>query len=64
MAELEMSCRQPCREIDLSLPIKGVEQSGADSLNIGRQVVERFAVRDAGRRHIEITSEIERHRAM
>ena len=32
MAEREMPGHQPCGEIDLSLPVKGVEQGGADCL--------------------------------
>ena len=66
MAEREMPCHQPCREIDLSLPVEGVEQGGADRLRIGGQVVELLAAlaRDAGRRHIEIASKVERHRSV
>ena len=30
MAEREMPCNQPCCEINLSLPVKGVKQGGAD----------------------------------
>jgi hypothetical protein len=65
LAELEMPCNELCREIDLSLPVEGVEQGGADCLNIGGQVVELLAVlaRNASRRHIEITSKIERKAA-
>ena len=40
MAEHEMARRQPRREIDLSLPIERVQQRGADSLGVVRQVVE------------------------
>ena len=32
MAEREMPCHQACGEIDLSLPVEGVEQGGADRL--------------------------------
>jgi hypothetical protein len=35
MAELEMPRHQPCRLIDLSLAIEGVEQGGADRFRIG-----------------------------
>ena len=28
MAEREMPCHQSCREIDLSLPVEGIEQGG------------------------------------
>ena len=66
MAEREMPCHEPCREIDLSLPVEGVEQGGADHLRIGGQVVEllAFLAGDAGRRHIEIASQVERHRSV
>src|SRR5215471_19540393 len=43
MAEREMPCHQPCRKIDLSLAVEGVEQGGADHLRIGWQVVELLA---------------------
>src|SRR5215475_7370092 len=66
MAEREMTSYQSCREIDLSLTVKGVEQGGADRLRVGRQIVELFAAvaGDAGRRHIEIAGEIQGHRAV
>src|SRR4029077_16149358 len=32
MAEREMPCHQACGEIDLSLPVEGVEQGAADRL--------------------------------
>jgi hypothetical protein len=65
MAEHEMPGDQPCRKIDLSLPVNGVEQGGADCLRIGRQIVEPLVLaREACRRHIEIASEIERHRSV
>ena len=35
MAELEMSRYQPCRMIDLSLSVEGIEQCGADRSRIG-----------------------------
>jgi hypothetical protein len=62
MAKLEMSRNEPCREIDPSLPVEGVEYVYADRLNIGGQIVELFAVlaRDANRRHIEIASKVEK----
>src|SRR2546430_14504715 len=40
MAEREMPCHQACGEIDLSLPVEGVEQGGADRLWIRRQIIE------------------------
>src|SRR5271166_5118818 len=66
MAEREMPCQQPCREIDLSLPVEGVEQGGTDHLRVGGQVVEllRVLARHASRRHIEIASEVEGHRSV
>jgi hypothetical protein len=50
----KMTRDQTCGEIDLSLPIEGVERSGADCLRIGWQVIERLAAiaGDAGWRHI------------
>src|SRR5262245_50917357 len=58
MAECEMPCHQACGEVDLSLPVEGVEQGGADRLWIRGQIVELFAAVawDARRRHIEIAS--------
>src|SRR5262249_60453938 len=66
MAELEMPCSKPRRNINLSLPVEGVEQGRADRLSISGQVIEFLAVlaRDAGRRHIEIACKVERHRAL
>src|SRR5262249_61729612 len=66
MAELEMPCSKPRRNINLSLPVEGVEQGRADRLGISGQVIEFLAVltRDAGRRHIEIACKVERHRAL
>jgi hypothetical protein len=53
-------------EIDLSLPIEGVEQSDTDLLRTGGQVIERLAAipGNAGWRHIEIASKVERHRSV
>ena len=50
-------------EIDLSLSIEDIEQSNADLVRIGGQVIERLAAiaRDASWRHIEIASKVERH---
>ena len=39
MAEREMPRHQPRRKINLSLPVEGVEQGGADCLRIGRKIV-------------------------
>src|SRR3984893_9201619 len=66
MAEREMPCHQACGEIDLSLPVEGVEQGGADRLWIRGQIIELIAAvaRDARRRHIEIASKVERHRSV
>src|SRR6266576_13639 len=56
MAEREMACHQPCREIDLSLPVEGVEQGGTDRLWIRGQIIQLLAAvaRDARRWYIEI----------
>jgi hypothetical protein len=53
-------------EIDLSLSIEDIEQSNADLVRIGGQVIERLAViaRNAGWRYIEIASKVERHRSV
>ena len=66
MAEREMPCHQACGEIDLSLPVEGVEQGGADRLWIRGQIIELLAAvaRDARWRHIEIASKVERHRSV
>src|SRR5262245_33094480 len=66
MAEREMPRHQSRRKIDLSLAVEGVEQGGADHPRIGRQLDELLAAlaRDERRRHIEIASKIERHRAV
>jgi hypothetical protein len=42
------------------------EQGNADRLRIGGQVVELLPVlpRNAGRRHIEVSSKVERHRSV
>ena len=63
MAEREMPCHEPCREIDLSLPVEGVQQGGADHLRLSGKVVQLFVAvtRHTGRRHIEIASKVERH---
>ena len=52
MAEPEISRYQACGEIDLSLSVEGVEQSGADRLGVGGQVVEMLVAfaRNGGRR--------------
>src|SRR5690349_641115 len=56
MTKREMSCHEPCREIDLSLPVKSVKQSSTDCLNIGGEIVELLIIlaRKPGRRHIQI----------
>ena len=66
MAECEMACHEPRREVDLPLPVEGVKQSGSECLDIGGQIVEEVAVvaRDARWRHVQIAGEIERHRAV
>src|SRR5262252_4910319 len=53
-------------EIDLSLPIEGIEQRGTNLLGVGGQVIERLAAiaRNAGWRYIEVASEIERYRSV
>src|SRR5438067_12407664 len=43
MAECEMPCHQACGEIDLSLPVEGVEQGGADRLWSRGQIIELLA---------------------
>ena len=65
MAEREMLCHQACGEIDLSLPVEGVEQGGADHLWIHGQIIELLAAvaRDARWREIEIASKVERQRS-
>ena len=40
MAKPEVPRHQPCRKINLSLAVEGVEQGGPDRLLIGGQVVE------------------------
>ena len=40
MAKRKMARHQPCRKIDLSLPVEGSEQLGADRLLIGGEVIE------------------------
>src|SRR5215470_6995879 len=69
VAEREVPCHQPCREIDLSLPLEGVKQGSADRLYIGGQVVKVVAALlalpwDSGRGHIEIPRKVERHRSV
>src|SRR5437879_13895320 len=66
LAEREMPCHQAGGEIDLSLPVEGVEQGGADRLWIRGQIIELLAAvaRDARWRHIEIASKVERHRSV
>src|SRR6516165_10983343 len=62
----EMPSDETRGEIDLSLSIEDIEQSNADLLRIGGQVIERLAAiaRDASWRHIEIASKVERHRSV
>jgi hypothetical protein len=56
-----MTCHEPRREVDLPLPVEGVEQSGSECLDIGGQTVEKVVVaRDARWRHVQIAGEIER----
>ena len=66
IAEREMACHETCREVDLPLPVEGIEQGDAERLGFGGQIVEPITAvaRDAGRRHVEITREVERHRAV
>jgi hypothetical protein len=49
-----MPSNQPRREIGLSLPVKSIEQRGADRLRLGRQIIEGLGAVtwDACRRHI------------
>jgi hypothetical protein len=63
MALRQVPRHEPCRKINLSLAVKRVEQRGADRLLVRRQFVESLAAlaRDAGRRHIEVASELEGH---
>jgi len=53
-------------KINLSLAIESVEQRDTDLLGIGGQVIERLAAiaGNAGWRHIEIASKVERHRSV
>jgi hypothetical protein len=50
----------------LTLPVERIEQSRLDRPRVCRQVVERLAAlaRNAGRRHIQIASQIKGHRPM
>src|SRR5438477_2665375 len=66
MAEREMPCHQPCGEIDLSLPVEGVEQGGADPLWIRGQIIEPLAAVAwyPRRGHIEIPSKVECRRSV
>jgi hypothetical protein len=66
VAECEMACHEKCREVDLPLPVEGIEQSGSESLDIGGQTVEEVGAvaGDARWRHVQIAGEIERHRAV
>jgi hypothetical protein len=55
-----------CRSTDLLLAVKGVEQSSADLLGLGRQVIEPLAA-FAGQQgwwHIRVSGEIDRHSAV
>jgi hypothetical protein len=45
MAKGQVSRHQPCREINLSLPVECVEQSGPEGLLIGRQIVQLLVIR-------------------
>src|SRR3954470_9205935 len=66
MAEREIPCHQARGEIDLSLPVEGIEQGGGDRLWIRGQIIEGLAIvaRDARWRHIQIASKVKRHRAV
>ena len=66
MTKREMTRDKMRDEINLSLPIEGVEQSQTDLLDISGQVIKRSAViaGNAGWRHIEIASKVERHRSV
>jgi hypothetical protein len=62
-----MASHETCREVDLPLPVQGVEQSDAERLGIGGQIVGPIIgtiARDSGRWHVQITREVERHRAV
>jgi hypothetical protein len=61
-----MACHKARHEVDLPLPVKGVEQSGAERLGIGGQIRQPVVAitGNAGWRHVKIAGEIERHRAM
>jgi len=64
MAKREMARHEPCRQIDLPLPVESIEQSDAELLGIGRQIVRPLVAiiaRDSGRRHVEITCEVSVH---
>ena len=43
MAECETACHETRRDIDLPLPVEGIEQSGSERLDIGGQIVEEVA---------------------
>src|SRR5208282_3433282 len=66
MAKRQVPRHQPCREINLSLPVERVEQGIPDRFLIGGQVVEPLPTLawDASRRNIEVTREIKGHRTV
>jgi hypothetical protein len=43
VAECETACHETRRDIDLPLPVEGIEQSGSERLDIGGQIVEEVA---------------------
>ena len=43
MPECETACHETRRDIDLPLPVEGIEQSGSERLDISGQIVEEVA---------------------
>src|SRR6516164_7081260 len=63
VAEREVPCHQPCREIDLVVAVEGVKARWGDWFEIGRAggKVGARPPRELGRGHIEIPRKVERH---
>ncbi len=40
VAEREMPRHEPCRDVDLALPVEGIEQGGANRLRFNGEVIE------------------------
>ncbi len=61
-----MACHQARRDLDLPLPVEGVEQRDSECLDTGGKIIKTVATLagDARRRHVEIAGEIERDRSV